>query len=109
MFRRIAVAYNESPEAKRALISAIQLAKNLSAEVHTVTVMAGLPSYTAYAGAADASLTRVLQNDRTKFYDSLQEAARTYARDYGIELSCHLIEGHEVAAIVDFLRTQKAD
>ena len=44
MFRKIAVAYNESPEAKRALVSAIQLAKHLNADVQVVTVMADLPS-----------------------------------------------------------------
>jgi nucleotide-binding universal stress UspA family protein len=109
MFRKIAVAYNESPEAKRALASAIQLAKNLNADVQAVTVVADLPAYTAYAGAADASLTRVLQEDRTTVYGSLQDAARTYASDHGVELSCHLVEGHEVAAIVDFLRSQKVD
>jgi nucleotide-binding universal stress UspA family protein len=109
MFRKIAVAYNESPESKRALVSAIQLAKNLNADVQTVTVMADLPAYTAYAVAADTSLTRVLEEDRTKFYGSLQDAARSYASDHGVALSCHLVEGHEVEAIVDFLRTQKAD
>jgi nucleotide-binding universal stress UspA family protein len=109
MFRKIAVAYNESPEAKRALVSAIQLAKNLDADVQTVTVMADLPAYTTYAVAADTSLTRVLEEDRTKFYGSLQDAARSYASDHGVALSCHLVEGHEVEAIVDFLRSQKAD
>ena len=29
MFRKVVVAYNESPEAQRALFSAIQLAKSL--------------------------------------------------------------------------------
>ena len=109
MFRKIAVAYNESPEAKRALVSAIQLAKHLNADVQVVTVMADLTSYTAYAVAADVSLTRVLEEDRTKFNGFLQDAARTYASDHGVELSCHLVEGHEVEAIVDFLRSQKAD
>jgi len=109
MFRKIAVAYNESPEAKRALVSAIQLAKHLNADVQVVTVMADLPSYTAYAVAADVSLTRVLEDDRTKLYGSLQDTARTYASDHGVELSCHLIEGHEVGAIVDFLRSQNAE
>jgi len=109
MFRKITVAYNESPEAKRALVSAIQLAKHLNADVQVVTVMADLTSYTAYAVAADVSLTRVLEEDRTKFNGFLQDAARTYASDHGVELSCHLVEGHEVEAIVDFLRSQKAD
>lgn len=109
MFRKIALAYNESPEAQRALVSAIQLAKSLKAELHTVTVMANLPAYTAYVAAADGSLSRVLMDDREKFYETLQENASTFAHQYGVELFCHVVEGDEVKAIVDFIRQHKTD
>ena len=52
MFKRTAVAYNESPEASRALVSAIRLAKLLEAELQVVTVMQEPPAYTAYATVA---------------------------------------------------------
>jgi len=39
MFKKIVVAYNDSPEAGRALASAIRLAKLLEAELQVVTVM----------------------------------------------------------------------
>ena len=103
------MAYNESPEAQRALASAIQLAVTLSAELQTITLVAGLPAYTAFAGAADSSLPRVLKEDQLTFYEDLQQKARERARSHGIELITNLVEGHGVEVIVDFLRAQKAD
>jgi nucleotide-binding universal stress UspA family protein len=108
MFQKIIVAYNESPEAERAFIAAIRLAKIVNGELHAVTAMADLPAYTAYADVA-ISLAHALQQDRVKFYQLLQEKARALARTYGIELRTHLVDGHAVGAIVDFLREQKAE
>jgi nucleotide-binding universal stress UspA family protein len=109
MFRKIAVAYNESPEAKRALLSAIQLAKCLDAEVRIITVMAELPAYTALAGVEGPAVPRILQDDRVKFYEDLQEAARALAKSHDIEILCHLVKGREVEAVVHVLHEQKAD
>jgi nucleotide-binding universal stress UspA family protein len=109
MFHKVVAAYNDSPEAERALVSAIKLTKALNAELQAVTVRADLPGYTAFAGAADASLSYALQQDREKLYERLQEKARALALSHGVELRSHLVEGHGVEAIVDFLRAQKAD
>jgi nucleotide-binding universal stress UspA family protein len=109
LFRKIAVAYNESAEAQRAFTSAIQLAKSLEAELATITVMATLPSYTAFAGAADPSLPEILNQDRAHFYEGLQDKARKLALDHGLELATHTVEGPEVEAIIGFLRQHKAD
>jgi nucleotide-binding universal stress UspA family protein len=109
MFRKIVVAFNDSQESQRALASAVQLAVSLHAELQTVTVMADLPAYTAYASVVDASITRVLEDDRRKFYEQLQEKARTFAERFGVALHTHLIEGRQVESIVTFLRERKAD
>jgi nucleotide-binding universal stress UspA family protein len=109
MFQRIVVAYNESPQSQRALASAIELARSLNAELHTVTVLTDLPAYTAYAGALDASIVRVLKEDRQKFHEQLQGKARALAESRDFVLNSHLVEGGQVEAIVDFLRAQKAD
>ena len=109
MFRKVVVAYNESPEAQRALVSAIQLAKSLNAELQTVTAMADLPAYTAYAEAADPAFSQVLQDDRLKSFQKLQHKARVQAGSHGIEVQNHLLEGRPVEAIVEFLRQQQAD
>jgi nucleotide-binding universal stress UspA family protein len=109
MFQKVVAAYNESPEAERALISAIRLTKIMNGELRAITVMADLPAYTAFASVADVSLPHALKDERQKFYERLQEKARSLALSHGVELRSHLIEGQGVEAIVDFLRAQKAD
>jgi nucleotide-binding universal stress UspA family protein len=108
MFRKLAVTYNQSPESERALSTAIQLARTLGAELHIITVMADLPSYTAFA-VVGGETTRVLIDDQQKFYEALKDKARSLASYHGIEPHSHLVEGKEVQAIVDILRQQKAD
>jgi nucleotide-binding universal stress UspA family protein len=109
MFRKIVVAYNESPESERAFAAAMKLAKSLNAELLTVTAMADLPAYTAFAQAADSSVVRLLEEDRLKFYTKLQDKVRAQMLSSGIGFHSHLIEGRQVEAIVEFLRRQKAD
>jgi nucleotide-binding universal stress UspA family protein len=109
MFRKIVVAYNESPESQRAFVVAMKLAKSLNAELQTVTAIGELPAYTAFAGVADSSIARVLEEDRLNFYAKLQDQARAQVESYGIGFHSYLVEGREVEAIVDFLRQQKAD
>jgi len=109
MFRRIVVAYDGSPESHRSLLAAIQLAKSLDAELHTVTVIGELPAYTAFASVADSAAPRTLEHDRRQFYQNLHEKARDLFASYGIGFQGHLIEGPPVESIVDFLRRQKAD
>jgi nucleotide-binding universal stress UspA family protein len=109
MFKKIVVAYNESHQAERALRAAIQLAKSLSAELHVVTVVTGLPSYTAFAEAVDSSLSQVLKEDQVKSHEVLHEKATRLGHENGMELRTHGIEGREIDVIVDFLHREKAD
>ena len=109
MFRKIVVAFNESPESQRAFLVALKLAKSLNAELLAVTAIGELPAYTAFAGVADSSIARVLEEDRRDFYAKLQDHARAQVESYGIGFHSYLVEGREVEAIVDFLRQQKAD
>ena len=109
MFRKIVVAFNESPESQRAFLVALKLAKSLNAELQAVTAIGELPAYTAFAGIADSSISRVLEEDRRVFYAKLQDHARAQVESYGIGFHSYLVEGREVEAIVDFLRQQKAD
>ena len=109
MFRKIVVAFNESPESQRAFLVALKLAKSLNAELLAVTAIGELPAYTAFAGVADSSISRVLEEDRRDFYAKLQDHARAQVESYGIGFHSYLVEGREVEGIVDFLRQQKAD
>jgi nucleotide-binding universal stress UspA family protein len=109
MFRKIVVAFNESPESQRAFLVALKLAKSLNAELLAVTAIGELPAYTAFAGVADSSISRVLEEDRRDFYAKLQDHARAQVESYGIGFHSYLVEGRQVEAIVEFLRQQKAD
>jgi nucleotide-binding universal stress UspA family protein len=109
MFRKIVVAYNQTPEAHRALASATMLTKTLDAELHAVTAMVDLPPYTAFASVADPSLPRLLDEDRLRGYTDLEKKARVHAETHGIRFQAHLLDGKPLEAIVEFLRREKAD
>jgi nucleotide-binding universal stress UspA family protein len=109
MFQKIVVAYNESPVARRALVSGIELAKRLNAQIHIATIMADIPAYTAYAVAADPSLPNILNEDRRAFYQTLQLDVTTLAESNGLSVSSHMLEGRNVDSLVHFLREQKFD
>jgi nucleotide-binding universal stress UspA family protein len=109
MFRKIVVAFNESPESQRAFLVALKLAKSLNAELLAVTAVGELPAYAAFAAVADSSIPHVLEEDRRDFYAKLQDHARAQVESSGIGFHSHLVEGRQVEAIVDFLRQQKAD
>jgi nucleotide-binding universal stress UspA family protein len=109
MFERIAVAYDESPEACRALTAAIHLAKRLGVGLQTITVMEKLPAYTAFATGADPAMLLTLEEDRAKFYAIVAANARAEAERQGVELEAHLLDGESVDAIVKFVCDHKID
>src|ERR1700756_361278 len=109
MFPKIAVAYNDSPEANRALKTAIRLAKTLGSELCAITVKQGAPAYTSFANVADPSLARTLDEDQQHRWERLQVEARELASRDGVDLVAHLLEGEECEAIVEFLRDHKID
>jgi len=51
MFKRILVAYDESPASGRALLTGIHLAKSLNAELRAVSIQEKLPPYSGYIDA----------------------------------------------------------
>jgi nucleotide-binding universal stress UspA family protein len=108
MFKKIAVVFDESLAASRALASAISLAKTLDADLKTVTVVELPPVYTGYVLAVPM-LSQVLSKDRIQFYEDLQKAATAEGKKHVIAISTHLVVGDEVEAIVDFLRQEKMD
>jgi nucleotide-binding universal stress UspA family protein len=109
MYRKMAVAYDQSPEAKHALESAVRLAKSLGAGLEIVTVMEQLPAYTAYATAADPALSATLEQDRGRFYEQLQSGASEAAKREGVPVRLHLLEGEVVDSIVNFICREKVD
>lgn len=109
MFKKIAVAFDESPEAERAFRSALELAKFASAELFLVTVIEAFPAYIGYVSAAAPDVTRVLVSERRSFYEDLQKKARLHAAEAGVSIHTELAEGSEVATIVSVVQSVDPD
>ena len=109
MFKKITVAYNESPQAARAFAQAIYLAKALGSELSAVTVREDLPPYTAFAAAADPSLPHDLLQYQQSHSDRMHSEARDTALREGLKLETQLLDAESVDAIIRFLRDYKTD
>ncbi|MBV8672651.1 MAG: universal stress protein [Acidobacteriaceae bacterium] len=109
MFKKITVAYNDSPEANRALAQAIDLAKALGAELSAITVIEDLPAYAAFAAAADSTLVVKLNEDAQEQCKLLHSSAQQCALRKGIQLKTHLLDGEPCQSIVRFLLDTKTD
>jgi nucleotide-binding universal stress UspA family protein len=109
VYKRLIVAYDESPEAKRALTHAIELAKLMGAELRLVTVSEPLPAYVAYADVAFPGSKRMLAEERQNFYDKLQEEAKVRAAEGGLAADGVIVEGDEVKSIVESVTSWNAD
>ena len=101
MFKRILVAYDESPASGRALLVGIHLAKSLNAELRAVSIQEKLPAYSGYIDAEVPGGTALLREQASQYYQKLQADAQDAAREQGIALTTELVEGNEVEAIVE--------
>jgi len=100
MFTRIAVAYDESPEAGRALRSALDLAKLLNSELYLVTVVEDLPPYVGYISTVAPEVPGMLKADRQAFYADLHNKAKTLAEQAGVTLHSEFLEGDEIKGLL---------
>jgi nucleotide-binding universal stress UspA family protein len=78
MFRKITVAFDESPEAGRALLAAVELAKSLHASLTVISVIEPAPIYFSFSTLA-APYIRWTDEIRTK-YVTLLAKAREFAK-----------------------------
>jgi len=107
MFRKIMVAYDESPEAGKALQAAIKLAKALQAELSVVTVIEPLPACYSFA-ITPLSAIEWRKNKQTQ-YMSLQTQARQQAEAAGVWLDMELVNGDEVSSIIECAQRHRSD
>jgi nucleotide-binding universal stress UspA family protein len=105
MFHRIMVAYDDSPEAVRALRASIALAKVLGAELSVVTVLEPLPVYYSFVGVPAGHW---IEEKRAK-YSALQAEARQQVKAAGLVLNAELISGDEAGAIIDCTTRHHSD
>jgi nucleotide-binding universal stress UspA family protein len=107
MFHNIMVAFDESPEAKKALNTAIELTKALSAELDVVTVLEPLPIYFSFSTLA-APVIDWTDEQRTRCV-ALQIEARRLAEAAGIIFRTELVSGGEVNGIIECAKKYRAD
>lgn len=109
MFKKIAVAYDESSEAGHAFCSALDLAKLLGSELHIITVIEDLPPYVGYASAVAPDVPGMLKSDRQAFYSDLHSNARKSADQVGVVLHSELIDGNEVGGLLRLIDRLRPD
>jgi len=100
MFKRIAVAFDESPEAERAFRSAVDLARLLGSEVYLITVIENLPPYIGYVSAVAPDVPGMLKADRQAFYADLHHKARSTAEQAGVSVHSEFFEGDEMKGLL---------
>ena len=74
MFQKILVAYDGSEGSRRALLAGIELAKRLSADLCTISVIEHLPHYAATVGEVKEA-----QEEFETFFRTLTKQARDLA------------------------------
>ena len=109
MFHKIMFAYDDSPEAGRALLLSIELAKALRAELSVVTVLEPLPSYYSFAMCAVPAVHWTETEEKRARYSALQAEARQQAKAAGLVIDAELISGDEVGTIIDCTKRHHSD
>lgn len=109
MFRKILIAYDESPEADAALQAGIKLARALNAELGVVSVIEPYPASYSFAPAAFAISPSQWHEEKVKKYALLHERACQQAKKAGLWLDAELVDGDEVGSIVAYAERYRAE
>ncbi|KAB2943629.1 MAG: universal stress protein [Hyphomicrobium sp.] len=103
MFRKILIANDGSEGAGRALSAAINLAKEHEAGLHMISVEE-MPRF-------PVSVDEVVEErlDANHRYEPVIARAQAQAQAQGIKLKTHVVPGHAVPTIVDFVERHGFD
>jgi nucleotide-binding universal stress UspA family protein len=103
MFKKIAVAFDESPEAARAFRSALELAKLTGSKLTIITVIERLPAYVSYVSSVAPDVPQILQREKQTFYAELHHKARQTAQQAGVDVSFATIEDNEIDGLLHLI------
>jgi nucleotide-binding universal stress UspA family protein len=98
MHKKILHGLDGSDGSFRALAEAIELAKQVGAELHTISVEE-LPHYPETIG--EVVEEKAVANGR---FGQVVDKARQMAAEKGLKIRAHVIVGHEVKTIVEFTK-----
>jgi nucleotide-binding universal stress UspA family protein len=97
MFKRILVALDGSEGSLKALRAGIELAAYCGAELHSISIEEDLPQYVATVGEFEE-----VKEKKDAFFEKINTEAIALAKSRGVELTPHVMAGHEVQGIVEF-------
>jgi len=103
VYRRILVANDGSEGAEKALATAIVLARKLKAKLLMVSVEE-LPQF-------PASVEEVVEErqEENRRFERVIDGAAKRAKSAGVKLEPHVLAGHAVPAITEFIERERCD
>lgn len=104
MFRKILVAIDGSEGANKALRAALDVAKRYEADLHSISIEEHLPHYAATVGEVVEA-----KQEAAEYFRRVIREADSAAIEYGVRLTAHVMPGHEVEAIVQFVKDRGFD
>jgi nucleotide-binding universal stress UspA family protein len=104
MFKRILVAYDGSEGAKKALKTALVMAREFEAEVCAVSVEGKLPRYAATIGEVEE-----VERERHAYFDQIQLEAKRMAQEQQVQLGTMVEPGPPAETIVKCAREGSYD
>ena len=99
MFNKILVANDGSDGGLKALDAALDLASRLNANLHMVSVEEDLPRHALTIGEVKEE-----KETEDSYFGQLADQCKRRAALRCVTLTCSIIAGHEVKAIIDFAR-----
>jgi nucleotide-binding universal stress UspA family protein len=109
MFKKIAIAYDESKSSEHALATAISLAASLGSNLRIITIVEPLPVYVNMTLAVDPDLPQQLLNERRDRLKLAIQLALQHAVDAGVDAEATLVDGREVEGVLAEVTARHAD
>jgi len=104
MFEKIVVAHDGSDGAQRAFDTAVELASQLKAKLHMISVEENIPRYAETIVEVDEE--KAIEDT---YFGQLAAQAKRRAAFHDVALETTIVAGHEVKTIVDFAALGKFD
>ena len=103
MYRKILIANDGSEGAARALVTAIGLSRRLKAGLRMISVEE-LPRFPATVDEVEEE-----KGEANRRFDQVIEQARAKAKAARVKLETHVVAGHPVPGIVEFVEREGCD
>ncbi len=104
MYRRILVGFDGSDGARKALDTGLALAQALNTQLFVIMVEEDLPRYAITIGEYEE-----VKHQRDAYFAQLEQEVLQAAQQRGMPVQTHIVAGHEVWAMVEFIHHHQVD